>query len=377
MPEGRKEKISLPHLIAWEVTRSCPMNCLHCRAAARFGPYPGELTTEEGLALLEDIASFSKPIIILTGGEPMMRADIYDLAAHGTKLGLRMVMSPCGILMTEEVAQRMVEAGIKRISISLDGATEESHDRFRGYPGAFEAAMRAIECALKVGLEFQVNTTVTKLNLHELPAILDLTVKLGGAAFHPFLLVPTGRGKELLDQELSPEEYEETLNWIYDQRGRVLIHLKPTCAPHYFRILRQREKAKGLRVRPETHGFEAMTRGCMGGISFAFVSHVGKVQICGFLEEECGDIRREPFSKIWWTSRVFQEMRNVDGYLGRCGVCEYRWVCGGCRARAFAVTGNYLDEEPYCTYQPKRTRPEEVKEPGWYPRLPSHLPEGS
>lgn len=351
---GVSRKTFLPHLIAWEVTRSCPLNCQHCRAAARFGPYPGELSTEEGRALLEDIASLAKPIVILTGGEPMLRPDIYDLASHGTSLGLRMVMSPCGIYLTVESARQMVAAGIQRISLSVDGATAETHDAFRGQPGAFAAVMAAISSARAVGLPFQVNSTVSRLNVEELPMILDLAVAQGACAFHPFLLVPTGRGTALRDQELSPAEYERVLHWIYDQRERVPIHLKPTCAPHYHRIFRQRERAMGRHVTPRTHGFDAMSRGCMGGLSFAFVSHVGKVQICGFLEEECGDVRREPFSTIWRTSRVFAEMRDPDGYHGRCGVCEYRWVCGGCRARAFGMTGDYLAEEPFCIYEPSR-----------------------
>jgi len=344
----------LPKLIAWEVTRSCNLDCIHCRAAARFGPYPNELTTEECLKFLDDVASFSNPIMILTGGEPMMRDDIWEIAGYGTKLGMRMVMAPCGFLVTEETAKRMVEVGIKRVSFSIDGATAESHDAFRRVRGAFDSVIKAIENVKKVGLEFQVNTTITRHNLHELPQILDLVVKLGAKAHHPFLLVPTGRGAELKDQEISPEDYEKTLTWFYEMRDKVPLQFKPTCAPHYYRIFRQRERAKGINVTKETHGLDAMSKGCMGGQTFAFVSHTGKVQICGFLDVECGDIRKGPFSVIWRTSRVFQEMRAWDDYLGRCGYCEFRKVCGGCRARAYAFTGNYLEEEPFCTYQPSR-----------------------
>lgn len=345
-------KVWTPRLIAWEVTRSCNLNCIHCRAAARFGPYPNELTTDECFRFLDDVASFYKPIIILTGGEPMLRDDIWDIAKHGTGLGLKMVMAPCGFLVTEKTARRMIDSGIQRVSFSIDGATEESHDNFRRVPGAFASVMKAIENANKVGLEFQVNTTITKHNLHELPRILDLVIKLGAKAHHPFLLVPTGRGAELKDQEISPEDYEKTLTWFYEMRDKVPIQFKPTCAPHYYRIFRQKEREKGTSVTPETHGLDAMSKGCMGGQSFAFVSNTGKVQICGFLDVECGDIRTEPFSTIWDTSKVFKEMRAWDDYKGRCGCCEYRSVCGGCRARAFAFTGDYLDEEPFCTYEP-------------------------
>lgn len=284
----------------------------------------------------------------------MMRPDIYDIAKHGTSLGLRMVMAPCGLLVTEEHARKIKEAGIMRVSLSIDGATAESHNAFRRVEGAFEGAMKAIENFKKVGVEFQINTTITKHNAHELPELLDLAIKLGAVAYHPFLLVPSGRGKELADQEISPEEYEKTLSWFYDMREKVPIQFKPTCAPHYYRIFRQGEKAKGKTVTPESHGLDAMSKGCMGGQSFAFVSHVGKVQICGFLEEEAGDIRKELFSSIWDTSSLFQEMRDLDRYHGKCGICEYRRVCGGCRARAYAVSGDYLAAEPFCTYEPIR-----------------------
>ena len=351
------ERERLPRLIAWEVTRSCNLSCVHCRAAAEHGPYPGELTTAECFRFLDQVVAFAKPIMILTGGEPMMRTDVFDIAAYGTELGLRMVMAPNGTRISSENARRMVEAGIRRISVSLDGATKESHDRFRMVDGAFDGALRGIEYVREAGIEFQINTTVTTHNVEELEDILQLTVDLGAIAWHPFLLVPTGRGREMEEQELPPEEYERVLNWFYDQQKRVGIHVKPTCAPHYYRVLRERARAEGIRVTPETHGMEAMTKGCLGGQAFAFVSHVGKVQICGYLEVECGDIRKQSFEEIWRTSPVFQQVRNLDGYQGRCGVCEYRRVCGGCRARAFARTGNYLAEEPYCVYRPKGFMP--------------------
>ena len=209
-----EEKIWTPRLIAWELTRSCNLNCVHCRAAARFGPYPNELTTKESFDFLDDVASFSKPIMILTGGEPMLRDDIWEIAEHSVGLGLRTVMAPCGFLITEETAQRIKDVGIMRVSYSIDGATAESHDNFRREPGAFASVMQAIEMSNKVGLEFQVNTTITKHNLHELEDILNLVIKLGAQAHHPFLLVPTGRGANLKDQEISPEDYEKTLRLV-------------------------------------------------------------------------------------------------------------------------------------------------------------------
>ena len=353
----------LPQLIAWEVTRSCVLACKHCRAAARPKPYPGELTTDEGKRLLDSIASFAKPTIILTGGEPMLRTDIYNLAAYAHGLGLPVVMAPCGLYVNDESVARMLKAGLSCISISLDGATAESHDAFRGVPGAFDSALRAVEAARRGGLAFQINTTVTQHNLAELPAILALAVRLRAIAFNPFLLVPTGRGKELVGQELSPEDYEKTLRWLAGQSDRRDISIRVTCAPHYTRILQEHRKASGcdavaVRVAPphEHPGGQARAKGCLGGKAFAFISHVGKVQICGFMDIVCGDLREADFDfrRIWETSEVFRKVRRPGDYHGKCGVCEYRRLCGGCRARAFAMTGDYLGEEPFCIYQPSR-----------------------
>ena len=355
-PGGETKRDFKPRLIAWEVTKRCPLNCKHCRAESADKEYTGELSTAECFKVLENIASFSSPIMILTGGEPMAREDIFEIARCGTGLGLRMVMAPCGMLMNRENTLRMMESGIKRISLSIDGADRETHDSFRQVDGAFASVIKAAGIAREVGLEFQVNTTVTRLNYKQLDGILKLALDLGAVSYHPFLLVPTGRGKDLLPLEIDPEEYETVLTWIYEKSREIPIQLKPTCAPHYYRILRQKEKEAGRKVTVETQGLNAMTKGCLGGQSFAFISNTGRVQICGFLEVEAGDIRREgyDFKKIWDNSKLFADMRDIDRYQGRCGICEYRRVCGGCRARAFAVSGNYLAEEPYCLYQPRR-----------------------
>ncbi|MCD6430434.1 MAG: heme b synthase [Deltaproteobacteria bacterium] len=341
-------------MIAWETTRSCNLSCIHCRASAEKGPYPGELDTKQALSFLDTVASFSKPVIILTGGEPMLRDDIYELAAYGTKLGLRMVMATNGTLVDQGSIKCMIASGIQRISVSLDGANAETHDNFRQVKGAFANSLRALDYARDNGLEFQINTTITKLNLTEIPAILDLAVKLGAVAHHIFLLVPTGRGKELEEQEIPAEEYERTLNWFYDQRDKVSLQLKATCAPHYMRILRQRSKADGKKVTFKTHGLDAVTRGCLGGIGFCFVSHTGDAQPCGYLEAKAGNILETNFQKIWEESQVFTRLRDYDALEGKCGICEYKRVCGGCRARAFEATGNYMAEEPYCVYEPKK-----------------------
>ena len=339
-------------LVAWEITRNCNLSCVHCRASATMGPYEGELDTAACLNLLDQIHEVGDPIIILTGGEPLLRPDIFEIARYGTDRGLRMVMAPNGTLITQDKARQMADAGIKRISISLDGATREIHDRFRGVDGAFEGALQGIAMAKKAGVEFQINTTITKSNLDQISDIQKLAVDLGAVAHHIFLLVPTGRGKYIVDTEIDAQEYEETLNWFYDQRGKSPLQLKATCAPHYYRILRQRAKKEGQPVTFQTHGLDAVSRGCLGGVGFCFISHTGIVQPCGFLNVACGDVTQKPFQEIWNHSDVFLRLRDYDCLSGKCGDCEYKKVCGGCRARAFEATGDYMAEEPLCNYLP-------------------------
>jgi heme b synthase len=350
------ETVPALRMIAWEVTRSCNLNCVHCRAAAERGPYEGELTTKEAMRLIDGIVSFSKPVVILTGGEPLLREDIFELARYGTDRGLRMVMAPNGTLIDSEKAAALKASGIQRTSISLDGATPESHDCFRRVEGAFAGALRGIQHLKEAGMDFQINTTVTKRNFGELPDILNLAVRLGAVAHHIFLLVPTGRGKELDGQAISAAEYEKILHWFYDQREKFPLQLKATCAPQYYRILRQRTKEEGKKITPQTHGLDAMTRGCLGGIGFCFISHRGEVQPCGYLELPSGKVREKGIREIWEKSPVFKKLRDFSGYKGRCGQCEYIRVCGGCRARAFEKTGDFLSEEPLCIHTPQFVR---------------------
>jgi heme b synthase len=352
---GGKDRESSLRLVAWEVTRNCNLSCIHCRASATKGPYLNELDTDASLALLDQIREVGKPVVILTGGEPLLRPDIFQIARYGTQKGLRMVMAPNGTLITAEIAKEISEAGIQRISVSLDGATRESHDRFRQVDGAFDGAISGIERAKQAGVEFQINTTITQQNLEEIPRIQELAAKLGAVAHHIFLLVPTGRGKYIVDQEISSEQYEQTLNWFYDQRDRVPMQLKATCAPHYYRILRERAREEGKSVTFKTHGLDAVTRGCLGGTGFCFISHTGTVQPCGFLDLKCGDVTTTAFGDVWNESEIFKTLRNYSNLKGKCGRCEYRKVCGGCRARAYEATGDYLAEEPLCLYQPTRT----------------------
>lgn len=341
-------------LIAWEVTRSCNLACAHCRAEAHPEPYPGELSTDEAKALIDTFPEVGDPIIIFTGGEPMMRHDLYELIAYADAKGLRCVMAPNGTLITPETAQKMKEAGIQRCSISIDGPSADYHDTFRGEVGAFDAAMRGIGYLKDAGVEFQLNTTVTKNNLPYFKDIFHLAEDLGAAAWHIFLLVPTGRAVELGTEVITAEEYEEVLNWFYDFQKTTDMSLKATCAPHYHRILRQRAAEEHIPVTFDNFGLDAVSRGCLGGVGFCFISHTGQVQPCGYLELDCGNVQKTPFPEIWRASPQFLSLRNPNEYLGKCGQCEYERVCGGCRARAMTMKGNWLEEEPLCSYTPKK-----------------------
>lgn len=341
-------------LIAWEITRSCNLACKHCRAEAHPEPYPGELSTEEAKALIDTFPETGNPIIIFTGGEPLLRHDVFELVEYAKGKDLRCVMAPNGTLLTAENSVRLKQVGIERCSISIDAPTAEHHDEFRGEKGAFDKAMQGIQYLKDAGIEFQLNTTVTRNNLHMFKDIFHLARDLGAAAWHIFLLVPTGRASELGAEVISAEEYEEVLNWFYDFQKTTDMQLKATCAPHYHRILRQRAKEEGIPVNFENFGLDAVSRGCLGGVGFCFISHTGQVQPCGYLELDCGNVRETPFPKIWSSSQQFLNLRNPEVYEGKCGYCEYEKVCGGCRARAATMEGGYLKQEPLCSYTPKK-----------------------
>ncbi len=355
-PGGMPDKF-IPRLIFWETTAACNLKCIHCRASAVGFRSPDDLTTPESLHLLDSIASFAKPVIVISGGEPLVRPDIFEIAQHGTDLGLKMVLATNGTLLTPEIARSMKKTGIQRISVSLDGASAATHDIFRGQVGAFEAALQGIEYVKAEGIPFQINTSITKRNLSEIESIKALAEWIGAVALHIFLLVPTGCGKEIAEEEMiTPAQYEEILNWFYDQSKTTTLSLKATCAPHYFRIMRQRAAQEGVKITPETHGFEAMTKGCLAGTGVCFVSQKGDVYPCGYLPVSAGNVRQTPFPQIWNGSELFRVLRDENKLEGKCGPCEFKGVCGGCRARAFAETGNFLTEEPYCAYKPYRLR---------------------
>jgi len=340
-----------PRILAWETTAACNLKCKHCRGSSTADSADGELTTEESKKLLEQIRETGTPIIILSGGEPLMREDIFEIARYGTDLGFRMTLATNGVPVTEEIARKIKDAGIQRVSISLDGR-EQTHDAFRMISGCFARSMKGIENLKKAGVEFQINTTVSRFNVHEMEDVHNFAKEVGAVAHHFFFLVPTGRGAELSEFEITPEEYEIALEWLYDLSKKTDLQIRPTCAPHYFRIMRQHAKREGIEITPQTHGLNAMTKGCLGGISFGFISSVGEVNPCGYLPVSAGNVRKQSFKSIWENAKVFNDLRNYAAYKGKCGACEYKTVCGGCRARAYSETGNYMKEEPLCSYYP-------------------------
>jgi radical SAM protein with 4Fe4S-binding SPASM domain len=322
-------------MVAWELTRSCNLSCLHCRAAAKNEKDERELKTDECKKVLDSIASFSSPVIILTGGEPLIREDIFEIIEHGRKKGLHMVLATNGTLLSKERARILKELGIKRISLSLDGKDSKSHDGLRGIEGSFDSVIHAARILKEEDFPFQINTTLTFINVDQIEPIYELSKSLGACAWHVFLLVPVGRAKEIRDQSLKAKEYEETLERIYELERRREMDIKVTCAPQYYRILKEKgEVLKGS--------------GCLAGKSFMFISNVGIAQPCGYLEIPCGDVRKEGVEKVWKTSQVFLMLRDYSKYNGKCGKCKYLRICGGCRARAYEEYGDFMGQEPFC-----------------------------
>jgi AdoMet-dependent heme synthase len=362
-----------PFIVIWEVTRACQLVCTHCRADAIRARNPFELTTDEGRRLLDDLASFGppRPLVVLTGGDPFERPDLPDLVAHGTRIGLSMALSPSVTdRLTRSVLVELRDAGAKAVSLSLDGATAQSHDSFRGVQGVFDATLDAGRTVREVGLRLQINTTVTRGNVRELPRMLQSVLRLGADMWSVFFLVPTGRGKHL--EPLTAAQEEEVLHWLHDVS--TLVAIKTTEAPHYRRIAIQRAGVSALddvfpvgplrsQLRRDTAelltGLEPARRprppmDVNSGRGFAFVDHVGVVYPSGFLPIAVGSVRDQPFPEIYRGSELLKELRNPDAFGGRCGECEFRTVCGGSRSHAFATAGDPLAEDPSCPYQPAR-----------------------
>jgi radical SAM protein with 4Fe4S-binding SPASM domain len=372
-----------PRLVFWELTTGCNLSCVHCRASATELMSPDDLSTSECLRIVDDLAQYAPFILVLSGGEPLWRRDVFEIASRANQHGIRVALATNGTLVDEAMADRIKESGIVRVAISLDGTDRATHDSFRGHSGAFDSAIRGIKCLQAVGISTQINTTVTRHNAHQLPEMVELAKRLKVDAFHLFLLVPVGCGLTIAaDQSVSAEDAERILNWYYDRSLDSGLELKATCAPQYYRIARQRradarragEAVPDLMPRPLKVGGQTgvshpgghpaghptdmnqMTRGCLAGSGVCFISHKGVVQPCGYLPLEAGNLRREGFREVWESSKLFAELRDPGVLEGKCGCCEFKLVCYGCRARSYGVTGNWKGEEPFCVYEPRSMR---------------------
>jgi radical SAM protein with 4Fe4S-binding SPASM domain len=335
------KKAIKPRLIAFEVTRRCRYSCLHCRANA-FAGADEELTTSECKKILRAIAKYCKCILILTGGEPMEREDIYKLIRYARKVGLRPVLATCGYLINEKTITKLKKVGVSTLSFSVDGVNAETHDKFRGAVGAFESTIAAAKIARKAHVRFQINTTISKANTNEVIGIARLAEELGAYCFNPFILVPTGRGRGIENAVFDPVEYEVLLNELLRIKLESEIKVRVTCGPQFARVCRQ----------AENKGLTEDVPGCMGGRGFGFVSYRGDVQTCGFLDVPAGNLIRNnfKFGEIWEKSEFLRKVRSVSDYKGICAKCEFAELCGGCRARAYAMTGDYMGEDPVCSY---------------------------
>ncbi|PKL57284.1 MAG: radical SAM/SPASM domain-containing protein [Methanomicrobiales archaeon HGW-Methanomicrobiales-6] len=334
-----------PTLVSWNVTYRCNLRCAHCYMDAGNGGGAPELSTSEAKMLIDQIARVGSPVMILSGGEPLLRDDIFEIAEYGTHQGLRMVIGTNGTLIDGRTAVRLAGAGIRKAAISLDSADPGVHDRFRGVTGAWERAVAGIEACRDAGIPVQVHTTVTLQNRRELEAIAEFGESLGVHDFQFFFLVPTGRGKGVVD--ISPEMYETLIREILRLRADRGLSIRPTCAPQHVRIASE----IGLPVAEEE-------RGCIAGIRYCRIDPKGEVTPCPYLPLGLGNIRETSFAEIWRGSEVFAALRSGEALKGKCGICEYRSACGGCRARAYGLTeegaqaGDYLAEDPWCLYEP-------------------------
>jgi radical SAM protein len=370
-----------PFLAIWEVTQSCDLACKHCRAAAQPIPHPDELTNAEGKALIDQIAEMHIPIFVFTGGDPLKRKDVFELIRYAAGKGVQVALTPSATpLLTRDAIFQFKEAGLVRLGISLDGSTPEIHDAFRGLPGAWARTIQAIEWANEAGIPIQVHTTVSRHNVHDLDNLCNLFEKLAIVMWNVFFLVPVGRGQ--LGDLLSGEEFEQVFGKIYELSRRANFQIKTTEAMHYRRYLLQhnleeRRMSHGHGHPPATahdaasHAYEPgtptadaatrnrswATRRVNDGKGFVFISHIGNVYPSGFLPIHAGNVRDTPLADIYRNAPIFKALRNTTRLEGKCGACEYKEICGGSRARAYAVTGDPLAQEPCCIYQPRNWDP--------------------
>jgi radical SAM protein len=350
-----------PFVIAWEVTHACAFACVHCRADAQRKRHPDELTTEEAYRLIDRMADFGHPILIFTGGDPMMRPDLVDLIRYATEQGLRCSLTPTATGMpTLERLKAVKEAGIRRIALSLDSSDPGIHDEFRKVKGSWDRTMKILHNAQEAGLSVQVNTTVTTFNVDTLPEMVPFIEEVSAVQWSVFFMVPTGRAE--VKWMISPEKHEETFHWLYDLSKTASFDIKGTAAPMYRRVAIQRRKEEVGRDQQVTFqgagfqyddGLNRPTRGVNDGNGFLFISHLGEIMPSGFLPVSAGNVKEDDVVDVYRNHTVFRELRDLDLLKGRCGICEFKDVCGGQRGRAYGVTGDYLETDPACVYQPK------------------------
>ncbi len=355
-----------PLLVIWEVTQACDLSCVHCRASAMPGRHADELTTEEGYRLLDQVKAFGEakgfgsPLFVFTGGDPLKRPDLFDLVRYSVKLGLRTNVTPSSTpLLTTEAIDQFKAAGVARMAISVDGADAATHDAFRQVPGSFERCMLALRHAQKIGLDTQFQTTVTKRNMHQLDRVAELVGEVGSKMWSLFFLIVTGRA--LAGDDLNAEEYEQVFAKMYEISKHVPFDIKTTEAMHYRRYILERQKqerGEGAVQNEQAKGVAFRTAGVSDGRGFVFVSHRGEIFPSGFLSLSGGNIRQQSLVDVYRNSELFRMLRDPHQREGKCGACEYVHVCGGSRSRAFALTGDYLAEDPRCVYIPKNYVPE-------------------
>jgi len=351
-----------PFTIAWEVTRACAYACVHCRADAQHHRDPRELSTAEAKGLVDRLAAFgNKPILVFTGGDPMMRPDLFELISYATEQGLRCSLTPTATaLPTPERLEKARDAGIRRVALSLDAPRAGIHDEFRKVPGSWLRTMDILHRAQSVGLSVQVNTTVAKHNVDILPEMIPFIQEVEAVQWSLFFLVPTGRA--MAEQMISPQQHEDIFNWLYDLSLGAPFDIKSTAAPMYRRVAiehKRHEPGAGGAVTFQGAGFQFAdglnrpTRGVNDGNGFLFISHVGDIMPSGFLPISAGNVRTDDVIEVYRHSRLFRDLRSPEKIKGRCGTCEYREVCGGQRGRAYAITGDYLESDPACVYVPR------------------------
>jgi len=322
-------------IISWNITKACQLKCRHCYRDAGTKD-KDELSHEEGMKLVEEIALAGFKILILSGGEPLLRADVYDLIRHARKHGMRPVLGTNGIMIDRAIARKLKDAGLARAGISLDSTDEAIHDDFRQQIGSWKGSLAGMKACLDEGLDFQVHTTVTKYNYRDVEKITDLAVSLGAKAHHIFFLVPTGRGKDL-EGVIPSHEYQLLLKKILQKQKEVSIELKPVCAPQFIPMMQDMNMPSRF------------VRGCLAGHSYCCILPNGDVHPCPYFPVKVGNVRNERFSVMWKDHPLFKELREAD-YGGSCGGCGHKETCGGCRARAYAHSGNYMDFDPECVY---------------------------